>query len=156
VIIDSVVILLLIFFVVSGWRTGFISSLLGLVGFFGGGVFGLFLAERFFDGQTSFFRTVLLYLVIIFLTAELFQYLFKKIGLALRKIAFPLKWVDSLTGAALGAVKTLFIIYIVSSLLALMPSNGLALALQESRGVSEIQDRAPELLDKLFSQRVKN
>jgi uncharacterized membrane protein required for colicin V production len=154
-IVDLVATFLLLFFVVTGWRSGFISSLLGLVGYFGGGVVGLLLAKRFLSDPGSLFTTVALYLMFIFVSAELFQFLFKKIGGAIRKVILPIRLLDSFAGALLGALKTLTLIYFASSLLILLPNERVSVALKNSRVVQEVQDLAPEVIDSIFTQIAK-
>ena len=117
---DLLVILILFIAFYSGYRNGLIKSIFSTIGYIAGGVLGLAVAVNYLSTWKSELQKVGLALLAILLGATLGEFLLGKIGSLFRKVLFvpPFKLIDSLLGAGLSVARAAFVLYLVSTLLA--------------------------------------
>ena len=146
-------ILALIIFV-SGYRAGFISSLLALVGYVGGGLLGLELAIKFTHGWDSVPKVIGVCALSILIVGTLGQNLLRVIGKGIHKKLFfgPLRWVDSILGAGLGVLRLGVGLYILAAVVLALPNNSLQKPIKDSWTYGKVEPLAPKLLSDLISK----
>ncbi|GAA1553921.1 MarP family serine protease [Actinomadura kijaniata] len=117
---DLILLVLVALFAVSGYRQGFIVSLLSFVGFLGGGVVGVLIAppiaSSVVDGTA---QQALLAIVIAFLAATLGQLVASSAGAVVRNRVTDInaRAVDAAGGAVVSAVSLLLVAWFFGSLL---------------------------------------
>lgn len=137
---------------VSGYRAGFISSLLALIGYVGGGLLGLELAFKFTHGWNSVPKVIGVCALTILIIGMLGQNLLRVIGKGIHKKLFfgPLKFLDSLLGAGLGILRVGVGLYILAAVVMALPSNSLQKPITDSWSYSHIEPFAPKLLSDII------
>lgn len=116
---DLIVLISLLIAAISGFKLGFLQSLLKSIGYIAGGVIGVFIAANYLSNLGSILIKVLSTVVVILLFAVICQYILGRLGLLLHKglLFAPIKSIDSLAGSLLSVIKTSIIYYIISTLL---------------------------------------
>ena len=117
---DFIVIFVLLIAFYGGYRNGLIKSIFSTIGYIAGGVLGLAAAANYLSTWQSELQKVGLALFAILLGATLGEFSLGKIGSLFRKVLFvpPFKFIDSLLGAGLSVARAAFVLYLVSTLLA--------------------------------------
>jgi len=150
VIVDLILLAILSIAVVSGFKNGLIPSLFSLVGYLGGGIAGLLIAKQIASESRGFATTILLLIVTIFVGAQIGQRVAKGIGKGVRSFLGPLKIFDGLLGAIFTLIRALVVIYFLVSVISLAKWDMGLEAIEDSRIVKEITQRAPGSLSNLF------
>lgn len=120
-VLDLILLVLVVLFGVSGYRQGFIVSLLSFVGFVGGGVIGVLIAppiaEAAVDGAA---QQALLAIVIAFLAATLGQLVASSLGAVLRNrvTGMNARTADAVGGTFVSALSLLIVAWFFGSLVA--------------------------------------
>ncbi|TYC15484.1 MarP family serine protease [Actinomadura syzygii] len=120
-VLDLILLVLVVLFGVSGYRQGFIVSLLSFVGFVGGGVAGVLIAppiaEAVVDGAA---QQALLAIVIAFLTATLGQLVASSLGAVLRNrvTGMNARNADAVGGTFVSAMSLLVVAWFFGNLVA--------------------------------------
>lgn len=120
-ILDLILLVLVVLFGVSGYRQGFIVSLLSFAGFVGGGVAGVLIAppiaEATVDGAA---QQALLAIVIAFLAATLGQLIASSLGAVLRNrvTGMNARTADAVGGTFVSATSLLIVAWFFGSLVA--------------------------------------
>ncbi|MEU5877273.1 MarP family serine protease [Spirillospora sp. NPDC047279] len=118
-VLDLILLVLIVLFAVSGYRQGFIVSLLSFVGFVGGGVVGVLLAppiaEAVVEGTA---QQALLAIVIAFLAATLGQLVASSAGAVLRNrvTGINARTVDAAGGAVVSSLSLVLVAWFFGSL----------------------------------------
>lgn len=135
---DVLVSLIALASVISGYREGFIKSLLKTAGYIAGAITGLYFAIQYDKSAWV--------ILAIFLGAGVGSFLGQLIAKALKLtiIRGPLAWINSLAGAALGGAKIALLAYLVGTVLILAPWNAGNKALQESAIYPKLEKYAPQ------------
>ena len=117
---DFIVAFILLLSFYGGYRNGLIKSIFSTIGYIAGGVLGLAAAVNYLSNWQSEIQKVGLALLAILLGATLGEFSLGKIGSLFRKVLFvpPFKLIDSLLGAGLSVIRAAFVLYLVSTLLA--------------------------------------
>ncbi|MBW8482904.1 MarP family serine protease [Actinomadura parmotrematis] len=118
---DLILLVLVVLFAVSGYRQGFIVSLLSFAGFVGGGVIGVLIAPPIAEATVSgTAQQALLAIVIAFLAATLGQLIASSVGAVLRNRVTGLnaRSVDAAGGAVVSSVSLLTVAWFFGSLVA--------------------------------------
>jgi len=117
---DFIIVLILFIAFYGGYKNGLIKSIFSTIGYIAGGVLGLAAAVNYLSNWQSELQKVGLALFAILLGATLGEFLLGKIGSLFRKVLLvpPFKLIDSLLGAGLSVVRAAFVLYLVSTLLA--------------------------------------
>ena len=116
---DLLIVLVLLITFYSGYKNGLIKTIFRTTGYIAGGVAGLAFAVKYLANWESQTQKVVLALFAVFIGASVGEFLLGKIGSLFRKILFapPLKFIDSLLGAAISTLRAAFILYLVATLL---------------------------------------
>ncbi len=120
---DYLILFLLVFSTISGFKAGLIQTVFKTIGYIAGGVIGVAVAIDYLDSLNSeiYLLGGLILSVIIF--ALLGEFLLGRIGLLFRKALFipPFKFIDSALGGALSIIKFGVITYLISTILVASP-----------------------------------
>jgi uncharacterized membrane protein required for colicin V production len=120
---DYLILVLLVFSTISGFKAGLIQTVFKTIGYIAGGVFGVGIAIKYLDSlnREIYLLGGLILSVIVF--ALLGEFLLGRLGLLFRKALFipPFKFIDSALGGALSVVKFGVIAYLISTILVASP-----------------------------------
>ena len=120
---DCLILVLLVFSTISGFKAGLIQTVFKTIGYIAGGVIGVGIAIKYLDSLDSeiYLLGGLILSVIVF--ALLGEFLLGRLGLLFRKALFipPFKFIDSALGGALSVIKFGVIVYLISTILVASP-----------------------------------
>jgi S1-C subfamily serine protease len=151
---DVILLVLIVLFAVSGYRQGFIVSLLSFAGFVGGGVIGVLIAppiaEAAVDGAA---QQALLAIVIAFLAATLGQLVASSVGAVLRNRVTGLnaRAVDAAGGAVVSAVSLLIVAWFFGNLVARSEFKPVRTQVNGSSILNGVNDVMPEQAQTWFA-----
>jgi uncharacterized membrane protein required for colicin V production len=137
---DIVAIIALVLAIVSGYRDGFIKSLLRSIGYIAGAIGGLYIALQY--NQSAWI------ILAILLGAVIGTWLGSLIAKALKVtiVRGPLAWINSLVGALLDGAKVIIVIYLVGTVLLWAPWSTGQNLVSESKVYLEINTYAPSII----------
>ncbi|MFD0684087.1 MarP family serine protease [Actinomadura fibrosa] len=118
---DLILLVLVVLFGVSGYRQGFIVSLLSFVGFVGGGVVGVLIAPPIAEAAVNgAAQQALLAIVIAFLSATLGQLIASSLGAVLRNrvTGMNARTADAVGGTFVSALSLLIVAWFFGNLVA--------------------------------------
>ena len=120
---DLLILLALLITTYGGFKNGFIQTVFKSVGYIAGGIAGVALAVEVMSTWSSNIAKAAGAIILILLLATTGEFILGKIGLGFRKVLFisPLKLLDSSLGAALAALRTVFITYLIAVILISTP-----------------------------------
>jgi uncharacterized membrane protein required for colicin V production len=120
---DLLVLLALLITAYGGFKNGFIQTIFKTIGYIAGGVAGVAIAVEVMDTWSSNLAKVVGAVILILLLATTGEFILGKVGQGFRKVLFisPLKLLDSLLGASLATLRTVFIVYLLSVILIATP-----------------------------------
>ena len=120
---DLLILLALLITVYGGFKNGFIQTVFKSVGYIAGGIAGIALAVEVMSTWSSNLTKAAGAIILILLLAIMGEFILGKIGLGFRKVLFisPLKFLDSLLGATLATLRTVFITYLIAVILIATP-----------------------------------
>jgi uncharacterized membrane protein required for colicin V production len=149
-IIDLLVVALFLILVARGFSSGFVPTLLGLMGYMGGGFAGLLVAREVTTDWEGLWSVAGLYLLAILIGAKVGQVIARSLGKGFRGIFGPFKFVDSLMGGVLGGVKAIVLIAVSLYFLSALPQEALRSEVRESQVNRYLNERAPGFLEDAF------
>ena len=116
---DLLVLLALLITAYGGFKNGFIQTILKTIGYIAGGVAGVAIAVEVMSTWSNNLAKAAGAIILILLLAIMGEFILGKIGLGFRKVLFisPLRFLDSLLGAALATLRTVFITYLIAAIL---------------------------------------
>jgi uncharacterized membrane protein required for colicin V production len=114
-------VLLISFF--SGYKNGLIVTIFRTAGYILGGVAGFAISVKVINMWSNNLAKVASAMILILLLATASQFILGKVGIRFRQVLFisPLKLLDSLIGAILATLRTVFIVYFISIILITIP-----------------------------------
>ena len=120
---DLLILLALLITAYGGFKNGFIQTVFKSVGYIAGGIAGVALAVEVMSTWSSNIAKAAGAIFLILILATTGEFILGKIGLGFRKVLFisPLKFLDSLLGAALATLRTIFITYLIAVILIATP-----------------------------------
>ena len=120
---DLLILLALLITVYGGFKNGFIQTVFKSVGYIAGGIAGVALAVEVMSTWSNNLAKAAGAIILILLLAIMGEFILGKIGLGFRKVLFisPLKLLDSLLGALLATLRTVFITYLIAVILISTP-----------------------------------
>jgi uncharacterized membrane protein required for colicin V production len=120
---DLLVLIALLITAYDGFKNGFIQTVFKSVGYIAGGISGVALAVEVMSTWSNNIAKVAGAIILILLLATAGEFILGKIGRGFRKVLLisPLKFLDSLLGAALATLRTVFIVYLLSVILIATP-----------------------------------
>ena len=158
---DLLVLIALLITAYTGFRNGFIQTIFKTIGYFAGGVAGVAIAVEAMNTWSNNFTKAAGAIILIFLLATAGEFILGKVGLGFRKVLFifPLKILDSLLGASLAALRTVFIVYLLSVILIASPWSIGGKYITSSQFYTYTDSHLPKVVtelktygDKLFQQ----
>jgi uncharacterized membrane protein required for colicin V production len=122
-IVDLILAGLMIIAIAQGFNRGFLPTVFAVIGYLGGGILGLFVAKEITQNWSSLFTLIGVYLVSIFLGAQIGSWIAEKVGASVRKGALfgPFKFLDSILGGALALVQIVILAAIVLTIIDYLP-----------------------------------
>ena len=122
-IVDFILAITVLISIFRGFRAGFIASIFALIGFAGGGLLGLVVGLKYLNNWTNPFGKFAALLIAISIGSSVGEWLLKKFAKHFhKKILFgPIRWLDSLLGAAFSLLRTIILLYLVIALLLATP-----------------------------------
>ena len=120
---DLLILLALLITAYGGFKNGFIQTVFKSVGYIAGGIAGVAIAVGVMSTWSNNLIKAAGAIILILVIATTGEFILGKIGLGFRKVLFisPLKFLDSLLGAALATLRTVFIAYLISVILIATP-----------------------------------
>ena len=120
---DLLVLLALLITAYGGFKNGFIQTIFKTIGYIAGGVAGVAIAVEVMNTWSNNLTKAAGAIILILLLATTGEFILGKIGLGFRKVLLisPLKLLDSLLGASLATLRTVFIVYLLSVILIASP-----------------------------------
>ena len=158
---DLMVLIALLITTYGGFKNGFIQTVFKSIGYIVGGVAGVAIAVEVMSTWSNNLVKAVGAIILILLLAIIGEFIFGKIGLGFRNLLFisPLKIVDSLLGAGLGMLRTLFITYLIAVILISTPWSIGDKYIASSQFYTYTDSHLPEVVtelktygDKLFKQ----
>jgi uncharacterized membrane protein required for colicin V production len=120
---DLLVLLALLITAYGGFKNGFIQTIFKTTGYIAGGVAGVAIAVEVMSTWSNNLAKAAGAIILILLLATVGEFILGKVGLGFRKVLLisPLKLLDSLLGAGLATLRTVFIVYLLSVILISTP-----------------------------------
>ena len=120
---DLLVLIALLITAYGGFKNGFIQTIFRTIGYIAGGVAGVAIAVEVMNTWSNNLTKAAGAIILILLLATAGEFILGKVGLGFRKVLFisPLKLLDSLLGASLATLRTVFIVYLLSVILIASP-----------------------------------
>ena len=152
--IDLALIAIALFSFYRGWHSGLLKSAFSLIGFIGGGLLGLIAGTKYLDGVTNIFGKFSLFLLFISIGSTIGEWLLGKFGQLFHdKVMFaPIKFLDSVFGAAFELLKAAIVIYVLLTLVTAAHWNFPSKYINQSRLYSKSKVLAPALIKDLTSK----
>ena len=120
---NLLVLLALLITAYGGFKNGFIQTVFKTIGYIAGGVAGVAIAVEVMNTWSNNLGKAVGAIILILLLATTGEFILGKISLGFRKVLFisPLKLLDSLLGALLATLRTVFMVYLLSVILIATP-----------------------------------
>jgi uncharacterized membrane protein required for colicin V production len=120
---DLLVLIALLITAYCGFKNGFIQTVFKSIGDIAGGVAGVAIAVEVMSTWSNNIAKAAGAIILILLLATVGEFILGKIGLGFRNVLLfsPLKFLDSLLGAALATLRTVFISYLIAVILIATP-----------------------------------
>ena len=120
---DLLVLLALLITAYGGFKNGFIQTIFKTIGYIAGGVAGVAIAVEVMNTWSSNLAKAAGAILLILMLATTSEFILGKVGQGFRKVLFisPLKLLDSLLGAGIATIRTVFITYLLSVILISTP-----------------------------------
>ena len=120
---DLLVLIALLITAYGGFKNGFIQTIFKTIGYIAGGVAGVAIAVQVMNTWGNNLAKAAGAIILILLLATAGEFILGKVGQGFRKVLFisPLKFLDSLLGASLATLRTVFITYLLSVILIATP-----------------------------------
>jgi uncharacterized membrane protein required for colicin V production len=120
---DLLVLIALLITAYNGFKNGFIQTIFKTIGYIAGGISGVAIAVQVMNTWSNNLAKAACAIILILLLATAGEFILGKVGLGFRKVLFisPLKFFDSLLGAGLATLRTVFIVYLLSVILLATP-----------------------------------
>ena len=158
---DLLVLLALLITAYGGFKNGFIQTVFKSIGYIAGSVAGVAIAVEVMSAWSNNVAKAAGAIILILLLATVGEFILGKMGLGFRKVLFisPLRFLDSLLGAALAILRTVFIIYLLAVILIATPWSIGDEYIASSQFYTYTDSHLPEVVtelktygDKLFKQ----
>ena len=158
---DLLVLTALLITAYGGFKNGFIQTVFKSIGYIAGGVAGVAIAVEVMSTWSNNLVKAAGAIILILLLATLGEFILGKIGLGFRKVLLisPLRILDSLLGAALATLRTVFITYLIAVILIATPWSIADKYIASSQFFTYTDSNLPKVVtelktygDKLFKQ----
>jgi uncharacterized membrane protein required for colicin V production len=158
---DLLVLIALLITTHGGLKNGFIQTVFKSIGYIAGGVAGVAIAVEVMSAWSNNLAKAAGAIILILLLATAGEFILGKIGVGFRKVLFisPLRFLDSLLGATLAILRTVFITYLIAVILIATPWSIGDKYIASSQFYTYTDSHLPEVVtelktygDKLFKQ----
>ena len=158
---DLLVLLALLITAYGGFKNGFIQTVFKSIGYIAGGVAGVAIAVEMMSTWSNNVAKSAGAIILILLLATVGEFILGKIGLGFRKVLLfsSIKFLDSLLGAALATLRTVFITYLIALILIATPWSSGDKYIASSQFYTYTDSHLPKVVtelktygDKLFKQ----
>ena len=148
-IVDALLVLAALGAVFSGFRHGFLHSILSTIGYIGGGVLGLWLGLAIVP--KVHLNKFLILFIAIFIFAEIGKRVLGMLAhfFRARLLWAPLRFIDSIAGVALELVRVTIFAYLIITLALMSPWTFARDSVYKSKIYPEMKKEMPRALDKL-------
>jgi len=139
---------------VVGYKAGLLKTIFRALGYVGGAIAGLYLAFTYATKLDNIWLAIGTFLVSIFICAQIGRFIGERLSAALRAtiVRGPLRWIDSVAGAALELVRVAVIAYLALSLLMFSPWTIVKDAIGSSNVYEQMQVRFPHVVTELRAE----
>lgn len=143
---------------IVGYKAGFLRSIFQTVGYLAGGLGGLYLALQYTDKWTSELQKIGALIGAIFVFAYLGKLAGGKIAQAARAtiVRGPLRWVDSLAGGLIEALKAGLLLYLTLTILTWTPWSVAQDAIASSTIYPKVDSHLPSVIKQIHREIEKN
>ena len=158
---DLLVLIALLITAYGGFKNGFIQTVFKSIGYIAGGVAGVAIAVEVMSAWSNNLVKAAGAIILILLLATTGEFILGKVSLGFKKVLFisPLRFIDSLLGAALATLRTVFITYLIAVILIATPWSIGDKYIANSQFYTYTDSHLPEVVtelktysDKLFKQ----
>lgn len=158
---DLLILIAILITAYGGFKNGFIQTVFKSIGYIAGGVAGVVIAVEVMSAWSNNIVKAAGAIFLILLLATVGEFILGKIGLGFRKVLLfsPLKFLDSLLGAALATLRTVFITYLIALILIAAPWSFSDKYIESSQFYNNTDSHLPKVVtelktygDKLFKQ----
>ncbi len=158
---DLLVLIALLITAHGGFKNGFIQTVFKTIGYIAGGVAGVAVAVEMMSTWSNNLAKAVGAIILILFLAIAGEFFIDKVSLAFGKVLFisPLKLLDSLLGAVLATLRTVFIVYLLSVILIATPFSIGDKYISNSQFYTYTDSHLPKVVaelktygDKLFKQ----
>lgn len=149
--IDFILLIVMVWYSVSGYRQGLAVGVLSLGGFLGGALLAMMVVPAFTHGLAAGLQRSFVVLVAVLLLAWLGQLLGALVGAKVRdQLTFrPAQVVDQVLGAIAGLVSVTLVIWFIGGALRASPSPTIARAVASSKVLAAVDSVVPDELTTL-------
>ena len=152
--IDLLLLIVALISFIVGWRSGLLKTIFKFLGFVGGGLIGLIIAIKVLTGVTNIFGKFAMFILFISIGSTLGEWLLNRFAKFFHNAILlpPLKWIDSLLGAALSILRIAVVIYLVFSLMIAAHWQTPSRYINESQLYAKSKVLVPRLVKNLTSK----
>ena len=145
---DLLVLIALLITAYGGFKNGFIQTIFRTIGYIAGGVAGVAIAVEVMNTWSNNLGKAVGAIILILLLATTGEFILGKISLGFRKVLFipPVKFIDSLLGAALSLTRTVLIIYFLLIILLTLQFNDNYKYLSDSKFYTYADSHLPKVI----------
>ena len=145
---DLLVFLALLITAYGGFKNGFIQTVFRTIGYIAGGVAGVAIAVEVMSTWSNNLAKAAGAILLILLLATASEFILGKVCLGFRKVLFipPVKFIDSLLGAALSLTRTVLIIYFLLIILLTLQFNDNDKYLSDSKFYTYADSHLPKAI----------
>ena len=150
---DLLIALLFVWNFYSGWKKGFLVTLLKLIGFFAGAVLGIFIANYLSTHWHTHFAKALLYLISIVIGSTVCEFAGELLGKAIHKAIFfgALQILDNILGALLSMFKLIILFGLLIFLVNYFPNGTFKKYISQSYSYHELVKPTHQIANNLMS-----
>ena len=158
---DLLVLIAVLITAYGGFKNGFIRTVFKTIGYIAGGLVRVAIAVEVMSTWRNNLAKAGGAIILILLLATLGEFILGKIGLVFRKVLLisPLRFLDSLLGAALATLRIVFVTYLIAVILIATPWSTGDKYIASSQFYTYTDSHLPEVVtelktysDKLFKQ----
>ena len=155
---DLLVLIAVLITAYGGFKNGFVQTVFKSIGYIAGGVAGVAIAVEVMSTWSNNLAKAAGAIILILLLAIMGEFILGKIGLGFRKVLFisPLKFLDSLLGAALALLRTVFIFYLICVILVTSKTSFVHDSILNSKFYTLTYSGLAEATTKFFTLRFSN
>ncbi|MEI9906649.1 MAG: CvpA family protein [Actinomycetota bacterium] len=140
--------------VISGFKRGFLQTLIATVGFVGGGILGLVIALHFVEDNKNTTAKFFIAFLGIIIGSEICKWIASGVARFFRtKILWsPIRFIDSIAGAVLELARLTVVSYLVLSVLLYSPWQWINNSVSDSKIYRQMKIQEPDVIDRFRAE----